>query len=50
MTASEFVDNSHGSYPLLSVLLACGDKEGEEEWPVQDFMLEVFLTNNALTI
>ena len=50
MGASEFINISHGFYPLLEGLLLCEDKEGEDGWSVQNFMLESLVANNALTI
>ena len=50
MATSEFIDNSYSFCILFHALLLSRDKEGEEDWPVQDFVFEVPLANNALRI
>ena len=43
----EFIENYHSLCPFFSALLLCRDKGEEESWPVQNFMSEVLLANNA---
>ena len=49
--SSQLTDyNSYSFCPFFPALFECRDKEREDGSPVEDFMLEVLLVNNALRI